>query len=469
MTYLIVLLMAIDYGYSQDIMFQKTYGGKKWEGDCSLVQTKDSGFVILSNSTSFNNNPNPSVTIYNPYLIKTNKYGDTLWTRVFGGTRETLVEQLIKTTDDCFVFVGTIYEPNNQNIYIVKVDNEGNKKWERSWDKYGSSDRGYSIQQTQDGGYIVVGRSHDWPDNKEGMYILKTDTLGLMEWEKLYIPGVNYQGRTIVQTQDGGYMIAGPTDAGTFVMKTNYIGNMSWVKTYGCKIESHLIKTNDGCYAFTGTSGTGAYDIGLVKIQSNGDAWENSYNVSSGVDVGTCVKQTSDSGFIIGGILGGGQQNYYLLKTNPSGDTLWSKTFYLNSGECNDVVETLDGGYALAGNFRFASSPDSVDVLLIKTNQNGEVLGIQDEFTQMNFHLYENYPNPFNPSTTISYQLPIQSHVTLKVFDVLGREVATLVNRIEEAGYESVNFDASKLSSGIYFYRIQTGLFMQTNKMLLMK
>lgn len=83
--------------------------------------------------------------------------------------------------------------------------------------------------------------------------------------------------------------------------------------------------------------------------------------------------------------------------------------------------------------------------------------------------LTQNYPNPFNPVTTIRYQLTTQSHVTLTIFDVLGCEVATLINRVEEPGYKSVKFDASKLPSGVYFYRLQAGSFVQTNKMLLMK
>jgi protocatechuate 3,4-dioxygenase beta subunit len=85
------------------------------------------------------------------------------------------------------------------------------------------------------------------------------------------------------------------------------------------------------------------------------------------------------------------------------------------------------------------------------------------------FTLEQNYPNPFNPSTTISYQIPTQSHVKLKVFDVLGREVATLVNGAEEPGYKSVNFNSNGLSSGVYCYRLQAGNYVETKKLVLLR
>jgi len=85
------------------------------------------------------------------------------------------------------------------------------------------------------------------------------------------------------------------------------------------------------------------------------------------------------------------------------------------------------------------------------------------------FALSQNYPNPFNPATTITYELPAAGWVTLKVFDILGREVQTLVNNQQMAGLHSVAFDASRLTSGTYFYRMQCGNFVQTKKFVLLK
>ena len=89
--------------------------------------------------------------------------------------------------------------------------------------------------------------------------------------------------------------------------------------------------------------------------------------------------------------------------------------------------------------------------------------------TKFSYYLYQNYPNPFNPSTTISWQLPVSSWQTLKVYDLLGNEIATLVNEFKPAGSYEVKFDASALSSGTYFYRLQAGKYVETKKLILLK
>jgi hypothetical protein len=97
------------------------------------------------------------------------------------------------------------------------------------------------------------------------------------------------------------------------------------------------------------------------------------------------------------------------------------------------------------------------------------ITGISKTDLPVKFSLKQNYPNPFNPVTTIGYQIPKQSYVTLKVFDLLGREVATLVNSVEQAGNKSVNFIAGNLESGVYYYRLQAGNYTETRKLVLLK
>ncbi len=100
-----------------------------------------------------------------------------------------------------------------------------------------------------------------------------------------------------------------------------------------------------------------------------------------------------------------------------------------------------------------------------------ETTGVENNNNNLpnDFSLMQNYPNPFNPSTKISYQLPVGSNVTLKVYDMLGNEVETLVNEEKTIGSYEVNFDASKLSSGVYFYRLTAGSFIETKKLILIK
>ena len=99
------------------------------------------------------------------------------------------------------------------------------------------------------------------------------------------------------------------------------------------------------------------------------------------------------------------------------------------------------------------------------------LLGINDTHKEAlySFDLQQNYPNPFNPSTVISYSLPRNDRVTLRIYDELGREIKTLVNEQESAGFHSLKFDASKLSSGVYFCRIEAGQHHDTKKLLLIK
>jgi hypothetical protein len=111
---------------------------------------------------------------------------------------------------------------------------------------------------------------------------------------------------------------------------------------------------------------------------------------------------------------------------------------------------------------------DSILTFLRRVLRLSTSVDAQESVSEL-FHLYQNYPNPFNPSTTISYQAPQGIHVTLRVIDVLGREVATLVDEKREPGTHQVEFDARNLATGMYFYRIQAAQFAETKRMILLR
>ncbi|MEP7146079.1 MAG: T9SS type A sorting domain-containing protein [bacterium] len=132
------------------------------------------------------------------------------------------------------------------------------------------------------------------------------------------------------------------------------------------------------------------------------------------------------------------------------------------------VLISVDGSGNVYVTGRSIGMGTSSDYMTIKYSQ---LTGISQNLNSIpnKFSLSQNYPNPFNPSTVISYQLSVSSFASLKVFDVLGNEVATLVNEKQNAGSYSVEWDASNFSSGIYFYKIESNGFVQTNKMTLLK
>ena len=130
-------------------------------------------------------------------------------------------------------------------------------------------------------------------------------------------------------------------------------------------------------------------------------------------------------------------------------------SLYLGAGSdlCAATI-TINGTFSGGGTF--CNAPADVE-----TEDNLE--------TPKEFNLAQNYPNPFNPSTKISFAIPSQEFVTIKVFDILGRQVETLMNEIKSPGYYEINFNADKLPSGTYIYEIRAGSFVETKKMILLK
>ncbi|MGE5435804.1 MAG: T9SS type A sorting domain-containing protein [Syntrophothermus sp.] len=142
---------------------------------------------------------------------------------------------------------------------------------------------------------------------------------------------------------------------------------------------------------------------------------------------------------------------------------------YLTDDGANYTAHSVYLADAHTGVFVFGEGVSGDEPIIYKTVTVPKPTGVNDNITVNNFELQQNYPNPFNPSTLIKFSIAERSNVTLKVFDMLGREVATLLNGVQEAGSHQVTFDASKLSTGMYIYTINAGNFSESKKMMLLK
>ena len=208
-----------------------------------------------------------------------------VWQKTYGGSNLDWASSIQQTTDGGYIVAGWTesFGAGNMDFYIIKLDSNGNKVWEKT---YGGSenDVAYSIQQTSDGGYIVAGGTYSFGAGSADFYIIKLDSNGNKVWGKTYGGSNDEWARSIQQTTDGGYIVAGTT------------------------------------YSF----GAGYDDFYIIKLDSNGDkVWEKTYGGSS-YDEAYSIQQTSDGGYIVAGgtsSFGAGSADFYIIKTDSEGNT----------------------------------------------------------------------------------------------------------------------------------------------------
>jgi hypothetical protein len=284
------------------------------------------------------------------------------------------------------------------------------------------------VRQTSDGGYIVVGRTNSYGAGDYDVYLVKTDALGDTMWTKTYGSTFSDFGVCVQQTSDYGYIVVGMNGSypggDVYLIKTDSLGDSLWTRVYGGgnSDRGYFVNlTQDGGYIITGetsTYGAGGIDVYLIRTDASGDtAWTQTYG-SSNAEAGLAVQEVQD-GYIIAGrtnSFGAGELDVYLIKTNPSGDTLWTRTY---GGATYDwgfsVQQTLDGGYILTG-YTQSFGAGSDDVYLIKTDQNGLAQIEEETETVLDKNI---------SATIISGPLLLPEGKMCRVFDITGRVVAT--------------------------------------------
>jgi len=341
-----------------EVEWDKTYLGPGMEYGYRVEQTSDGGYIATGRiETSLDN--------VDAWAVKTDAEGELEWSKTYGGSNEDQGYTIQQTDDGGYIVIGGTlsYGTENSAAWLVKLDSNGDEMWNKTYSDGIPNDTTDGCQ-TSDGGYIFTG-SIETSSNNWDAWVVKTDAMGYVEWEIIYGDILKLEaGFSIQQTDDNGYIVAGDTATTTYqnalLIKINQQGNIIWDKIYGEQFfGAHFIiysvdQTLDDGYILAGTKNSQSspyLDNWLVKTDLNGNE-EWSKTISSTQEeweILYCVRQTDDGEYIMAelNVLG---RNFKVIKAYENGNEKWSKTFEGTSrGLTYDVEITSDGGYIISG------------------------------------------------------------------------------------------------------------------------
>lgn len=331
---LLIVIICVPTVADVTSALNKTSGEPGYGAGYSVQQTSDGGYIITGTKYS----DEPKLLSQMIWLIKTAPNGDQVWNRIFGGSHND-VGYSVQQTSDGYIIAGSTesFGAGGLDLWLIKTDVSGNEVWNRTFGGL-RGDWGRSIQQTNDGGYVVTGStySYDAAHQSQMVWLIKTDANGDKVWDRIFGGPSDDWGNCVQQTRDGGYIIT------------------------GSKVPVARI--------------TG--EIWVIKTDANGtEVWDKSFGGSDD-DVGKSVQQTSDGGYIITGSKtspSGGSQSVWLIKIDPNGNEAWDRTFGESGwNEGKSVEQTSDDGYIITGStYPYGVGGKNSAIWLIKTDRDG--------------------------------------------------------------------------------------------------
>jgi len=355
---LALTLALVSSAHAQpDSLWSRAYGGRSDEVCESLIQTADGGFALAGWTESFGAGGRDF------WLVRTDENGDSLWSRTYGGENDDECQSFVLLEDGGYALAGYTesFGAGGEDFWLVRMDENGDSLWSRSFGE-GANERCNALVQTADGGYALAGHTSD---GSYDFWLLRTDEDGDSLWSH------TYGGRSLdlcfalVQTADGGFALAGYTtsfgggERNFWLVRTDANGDSLWSRSYGgeeyddCR---SLLQTADGGFAllgYTNSYGAGGNDFWLVRTDEEGEIiWSQTFG-GRNAEQAYAIIQVTDGGFTLAGTtgsFGAGRTDFWLVRTDENGDSLWSRTYggrYLE--ECYSILEITDGEYALAG------------------------------------------------------------------------------------------------------------------------
>jgi len=478
---LVLFAIVCSTTFGQSITWTKTYSGPyNYVEEChTLCQSTDGNFFALGFSYD-------SVLSLNDLVLvmKVNPYGDTLWSKIIPNLYNKTVTASTPTPDGGCVFTG-----NGDTAYAVKIDINGNVVWRQN---YGiQSFQMFDIKRTSMNDYVLCGNIVN--STRNGL-ILKIDTNGNFIWQKIY-PSTYYKTFGCLEIFDqSNFLLTGTVSDQLIdtqqitVTKVNIDGDLIWEQrhtVFGISGNGRKItKTVNNNYIVSGTTNGQTNGVSyFFRIDSIGNKtfeyrfesnknealWDmkileaNKYVFTVTRD---SIAQIRNSRVIISDSIGNIIKDR-IFRVPSSTGMIWLESILPQSN--GDIIF---GGFSELYN-------DSTDFFLTRTDSLLYVppIAIINSNSQIpkTFYVSEPYPNPFNPTTNIKFEIPRDANVFIKIYDLLGREVFS-VSEYKQAGSYEMMFDGSNLASGLYFYSLEaspsTGSgrgYFETKKMVLIK
>ena len=328
--------------------------------------------------------------LLNPYIKIPKQIQNDYWIKAYVGGKSGIAYSIKQTDDGGYIVAGTmgVVASGNSDIWLMKLSATGRIEWQSS---YGGpdSEESFWIDQTSDGGYIVAGYSISFSSGSKDVLILKLTQNGAIEWQRTYGGADSEEALSIEQTNDGGYIVTGYIDSVTDVLKEMLLmkldanGNINWQRAYSngdSAIASSVQQTNDGGYIVAGETNLVSHgDIWVLKLFSNGTIeWQRSYGGASKESFYISnIQQTNDGGYILAGstysFSGTGDSIWWIVKLSSFGDIEWQKICTGGPAEnARSVQQAGDGGYIVSGNI-YSEVNKSSDFGIVKFSSVGQL------------------------------------------------------------------------------------------------
>jgi len=426
-----------------------------------FIETKDLGFLFMGRNYNSDN----------LLLIKMDNMGDTLWTKKYDRFKCPYFNgHILQTTDSSFILAASTqpFITGKSDIGILKTNKDGDTLLTRIIGT-DSTDLVHDFQPTLDSGYVILTKSNYFDPTRPVLWLIKTDKNLDTLWSKT-LPSViiwdDIFKYTIIQTSDSGFVITGSTsgnNGAVLILKLDFLGNIEWQKGFDLDLGGDdwgvaVIEENNGYLVLDfGNS------VSLIKTDLNGDSlWTK--KILSQVDRGTSMHSSFDGTYIITGYTNEFHGDTgWILNVDNYGNLLWKKELVYNyfGASIGSSINTSDSCYIALGHsyftnilYKLCPTPNSIN------NHQNKI---------ETFRLFQNFPNPFNPTTKIKYELPKSEKVKIEIFNLLGQKIETLLNKQMPTGIHKIEFNGQKLPSGVYLYRIEAGKFQYIRKMILLR